>query len=138
MRISDEDRVFLNRFTACVVRKEEFRHLDHVHLAWILLADDSLLTALLRFRALLKAFAAHHGVPGLYNETITCFYMLLIRDCMEQMGGTHGWESFKEANPELFCYPKTLLESYYPGGVAFSEQAKHAFLLPLVSSAEAA
>ena len=138
MGISDDDRAFLARFGACELRKEEFRHADHVRLAWVLLAEAPLLTALLRFRALLKAFAAHYGVPGLYNETITCFYMLLIRDRMEQMGRAHDWQSFKDANPELFGYPKTLLENYYPDGAAFSEQAKRAFLLPLVSSAEAA
>jgi hypothetical protein len=138
VRISDEDRSFLRRFIACAVPKEEFRHADHVRLAWILLAEEPLLTALLRFRALLKAFAQHHGVPGLYNETITCFYMLLICERMEAMDNGTGWEEFRAAEPKLFSYPKALLESYYPGGTAFSEQAKHAFLLPSVPSAEAA
>ena len=103
-----------------------------------LLAQTPLLAALLRFRTLLKAFATHHGVPGLYNETVTCFYMLLIREHMERMGGAHAWERFKEMNPELFSYPKALLESYYPGGAAFSEQAKQAFLLPEALTAKAA
>lgn len=138
MDVAAEDRAFLARFAACELRKEEFRHADHVRLGWILLAQAPLLTALLRFRVSLKAFAAHHGVPGLYNETITCFYMLLIREHMERMGGAHAWERFKEMNPELFSYPKALLESYYPGGIAFSEQAKQAFLLPVTTSAEAA
>ena len=136
--VSAEDRAFLARFSACDLPKEEFRHADHVRLGWILVAEAPLLTALLRFRALLKAFAAHHGVPGLYNETITCFYMLLICECVGRMDGAHSWERFKEANPEPFGYPKALLESYYPGGAAFSEQAKQAFLLPMPLSAEAA
>jgi hypothetical protein len=138
MRISDEDRAFLTRFSTYTLSKEEFRHADHVRLGWILLAQAPLLTALLRFRVLLKAFAVHHGVPGLYNETITCFYMLLICECMARMGGAHGWERFKEANPELFSYPKALLENYYPGGAAFSTTARVNFLLPESPSAEAA
>lgn len=138
MRISEEDRGFLARFGALTLPKEEFRHTDHVHLAWILLAEAPLLAALLRFRHLLKAFAVHHGVPGLYNETITCFYLLLIRERMEGMDAGHGWEEFRTANPELFGYPKALLDSYYPGGGAFSEAAKRAFLLPEPAPAEAA
>lgn len=126
MDIAVEDRVFLARFSVCALSKEEFRHADHIRLGWILLAQAPLLTALLRFRTLLMAFAVHHGVPGLYNETITCFYMLLIREHMERMGGAHSWERFKETNPQLFSYPKALLESYYPGGAAFSAAAQAA------------
>lgn len=136
--ISDSDRAFLERFTAGTLPKEEFRHADHVRLAWILLAEAPLMAALLRFRTLLKAFAAHHQVPGLYNETITCFYLLLIRERMERMEGPHGWEGFRTANPELFGYPKALLERYYPGGAAFSPEAKAAFLLPQTANAAAA
>lgn len=138
MRISEADRGFLARFSALSLPKEEFRHADHVHLAWILLAEAPLLAALLRFRDLLKAFAAHHRVPGLYNETITCFYLLLIRERMEEMDAGHGWQEFRMRNPELFGYPKALLEKYYPGGSAFSESAKRAFLLPEPAPAEAA
>jgi len=109
-----------------------------VRLGWILLAEAPLLTALLRFRMLLKAFAAHHDVPGLYNETITCFYMLLICERMGRMDGACTWERFKEMNPELFSYPKALLRKYYPDGIAFSASAKASFILPETASAEAA
>ncbi|HEV2212856.1 MAG TPA: hypothetical protein VGS99_05880 [Gammaproteobacteria bacterium] len=130
MRIAGEDRAFLERFTAGETPKEGFRHADHVRLAWLLLAEAPLLPALLRFRSLLKAFAAHHGATGLYNETITCFYMLLIAEAMQGMDPDHGWEDFRSAQPELFGYPKALLERYYPAGLAFSPDAKASFLLP--------
>lgn len=138
MAVSADDLAFLTRFSACALPKAEFRHADHVRLGWILLAQAPLLTALLRFRDSLKAFAAHHGVPELYNETITCFYMLLIAECMERMDGDHTWQQFREACPELFGYPKALLERYYPAAAAFSEQAKRSFLLPEPVSAAAA
>jgi hypothetical protein len=138
VEVSADDRAFLARFAACELNKEEFRHVDHVRLGWILLAEAPLLTALLRFRLLLKAFATHHGVPGLYNETITCFYMLLICECMGPMDSACTWERFKEMNPELFSYPKALLEKYYPDGSAFSAAAKASFILPETASAEAA
>jgi len=130
MRITAEDRTFLERFTACETPKEEFRHADHVRLAWLLLAEAPLLPALLRFRTLLKAFAARHGATGLYNETITCFYMLLIAEAMQGMDPHHGWKGFRAAQPGLFGYPQALLERYYPAGLAFSPAAKASFLLP--------
>ncbi|HEU5399402.1 MAG TPA: hypothetical protein VFV77_08960 [Gammaproteobacteria bacterium] len=130
MRIASEDRMFLERFTACETPKEGFRHADHVRLAWLLLAEAPLLPALLHFRSLLKAFAAHHDATELYNETITCFYMLLIAEAMQAMDPDHGWEEFRTTQSGLLGYPKALLEHYYPGGLAFSPAARGSFLLP--------
>lgn len=130
MRITAEDRAFLRRFGAGEMPKQEFHHAEHVRLAWLLLAEAPLLQALLRFRALLKTFAARHGADGLYNETITCFYMLLIREHMDRLPPDHGWVEFQAAHPALFGYPKALLERYYPGAGAFSAEAKVRFLLP--------
>ena len=135
MPLSADDRRFLARFSDCTLPKEEFHHAEHVRLAWILLTEAPLLATLLRFRTLLKAYAAHIGAAAIYNETITCFYLLLIRERMEAMAPDHGWEGFRAANPELFGYPKALLEKYYPGGLAFSPEAKAAFLLPNLSQA---
>ena len=128
--VSDADRAFLARFAAGTLPKEGFRHADHVRLAWILLAEAPLMSALLRFRTLLKAFAAHHQVPGLYNETITCFYLLLIRERMDRLDPDHDWSAFRAANPDLFSAPKTFLEHWYPQGAAFLPQAKRSFQLP--------
>lgn len=130
MRITAEDRAFLTRFRSGRMPKQEFHHAEHVRLAWLLLAEAPLLQALLDFRALLKAFAARHGADGLYNETITCFYMLLIREHMDRLPPEQGWEAFRAACPVLFGYPKALLERYYPDAGAFSAEAKTRFLLP--------
>ena len=130
MQVEHEDRAFLARFAAGEFPKPEFRHAEHVRLAWILLAERPLLEALLGFRTLLKAFALQHGADGLYNETVTCFYMLLIREHMDRLPAGHGWTEFRAAHPDLFGYPKALLERYYPGEAAFSAEAKARFLMP--------
>ena len=90
---------------ACELRKEEFppRWITRGSRLDTCFAPAPLLTALLRFRVSLPAYAAHHGVPGLYNETITCFYMLLIRECIATHGGHHRLGSaFWKMNPSLF------------------------------------
>lgn len=130
MRVTVEDRDFLERFASGDMPKQAFRHADHVRLAWVLLAEAPLLPALLTFRASLKAFATRHGADGLYNETITCFYVLLIADAMGKMGPDHDWQEFRAAQSELFSYPKALLERYYPEGNAFSAAAQASFFLP--------
>ena len=130
MRVSERERELLWHFSDLSYPKAAFDHAEHIRLAWTLLAELTLFEAMLRFRHLLKAFAAHHGATGLYNETITCFYLLLIRERMDAVGEDHDWAGFRAANPDLFGSPKTLLEHWYPGAQAFSPEARHSFRLP--------
>ena len=130
MRIGPAQRELLRRFAALDYPKQAFRHAEHLELAWVLLADSPLLQAMQEFRRLLQAFAAHHGATGLYNETVTCFYLLLIRERMDALGPDHDWPAFRVANPELFSHPRPFLERWYPGGAAFAPKAKAGFRLP--------
>lgn len=131
MALGDADRVLMARFAALSLPKQDFDHGEHVHLAWALLASQPLLTAMRAFRSQLQAFAAHHGASGLYNETITCFYLLLIRERMDAMPAAgHDWEAFRAANPDLFSHPKPFLERWYPEGAAFAPEARLSFRLP--------
>lgn len=130
MRVAAAQRELLRRFAALDYPAASFRHAEHLELAWALLAERPLLSAMQEFRRLLQAFAAHHGATGLYNETITYFYLLLIRERMDALGAEHDWAGFRAANPDLFGSPKTLLEHWYPGAQAFSPEAKQSFRLP--------
>src|SRR6267142_1476823 len=125
-----DDDTLLRLFESCELPNTQFKHAEHIRVAWTLLSRHPLLEALQRFRGDLKAYAVHNRVPGLYNETITCFYLLLIRERMDGMTVSCGWREFAEGNPDIFAYPKAFLETYYPAGLAFTEQAKQAFLLP--------
>jgi hypothetical protein len=130
MRAGESERELLQRFTDLSLPKEVFNHAEHVRLAWTLLAEEPLLVAMQRFRTLLRAFADRHGATGLYNETITCFYLLLIRERMDRLPADHAWADFRAANPDLFGNPKDFLERWYPGAAAFQPEAKTAFRLP--------
>ena len=130
MRLQPADRELMASFAALSLPKARFDHGAHVHLAWALLASQPLLTAMRAFRMQLQAFAAHHGATGLYNETITCFYLLLIRERMDGLAAEHDWAGFQQANPDLFGQPKALLENWYPGAQAFTPEARSSFRLP--------
>ena len=130
MRAGPAERELMARFADLSLPKQNFDHAAHVHLAWALLASSPLLTAMRTYRSQLQAFAAHHGATGLYNETITCFYLLLIRERMDSLGPGHDWPAFQAANPDLFSQLKPFLERWYPGGAAFAPEAKASFRLP--------
>lgn len=130
MRAGESERELLRRFTDLSLPREAFNHAEHVRLAWTLLAEEPLLAAMQRFRRLLQAFADWHGANGLYNETVTCFYLLLIRERMDRLPSDQAWAEFSAANPDLFGHPKAFLERWYPGAAAFQPDAKVAFRLP--------
>ena len=80
----------VDRLERCLLGKEEFHHRDHLAVAVAYLYASDLETAMERMRASLKRFAAHHGVTGLYHETLTRFWLLQVEqrldrsECLEQ------------------------------------------------------
>jgi hypothetical protein len=130
MQITCADRSLEAGVAALSHPPESFGHPEHVWLAWALLAGRPLLGAMCEFRNLLLAYAAHHGAADIYNETITCFYLILIRDRMDRLDVDHGWKDFQNANSDLFDSAKVFLEQWYPAGAAFSPEAKAGFRLP--------
>ena len=130
MRVTDAERDLATQFAALSYPLESFGHAEHVRLAWTLLAEHPLLSAMRTFRRLIVAYATHHDAAENYNETVTCFYLLLIRDRMERLDANHSWEEFQLVNPDLLGPSKAFLESWYPEGAAFTAEAKAAFRLP--------
>ena len=130
MRVTAADRELLASFAALNYPLESLDHAEHVRLAWALLAEQPLLEAMRAFRRLLLAYAEYHGAADKYNETITCFYLLLIRERMDQLDADHDWSEFRLAHPDLFGSSQEFLEHWYPAGGAFSAEAKVAFRLP--------
>ena len=124
------DRDFVAAFEACAIAKADFRHADHVRLAWIYLSEHPLIEAIERFTAALQRFAAHNGVPGLYHETITWAYLLLIHERIERDGTPADLQSFRAANGDLFDRKPWILERYYSSETLNSALARRTFVLP--------
>jgi hypothetical protein len=124
------DRDFVDAFEACAIAHGDFRHADHVRLAWIYLREHSLLEAIERFTSSLQRFAKHHGAPGLYHETITWAYLLLIHERMQREGAPSCWEAFRADNGDLFSWKPSILDRYYAPGTLRSDLARRTFVLP--------
>ena len=121
------DAEFAAAFEACAIANTDFHHADHIRLAWIYLREHPLLAAIDRFSTSLRRFAAHHGVPGLYHETITLAFLLLIH---ERMNGESAFVDFRAANPDLFKWKPSVLDRYYRAETLASDLARRVFVLP--------
>jgi hypothetical protein len=125
-----DEQTFIREFESCALPEGSFRHQDHVRLAWLYLRQDSVLAALARFSEGLKRFAAAKGKAGLYHETITWAYILLINERMQRTEREATWEEFVAANPDLFDWKNSILKLYYREETLKSDLARKAFLLP--------
>ena len=86
--------------------------------------------ALRRFSDSLARFAAAHGKTGLYNETITWAYLLIIRERLARKGGHQTWTEFAAANEDLLSWKDSVLKKYYREETLTSDLAKKTFVLP--------
>jgi len=105
-------------------------HRDHVHLAWLYLRREPLWSALPRFCADLKRFAAQAGAPQRYHETITWAYFMLVHERREGRPAEESWDTFAIANPDLLCWQPSVLDRYYKKETLDSERARRRFILP--------
>lgn len=109
---------------------ESFPHHEHVRAAWLFLQDRSPLEAIEVFAQTLRRFAAAKGAHGLYHETITWAFVLLINERMERHGGDLGWPTFCRLNPDLLSYRPSPLDRYYRPETLKSDLARRTFVLP--------
>lgn len=134
-----DDLRLLARFEDGSLSQEEFKHLAHVRAAWTLLALVPLPEALIRFSAALKRLASGFGVPGLYSETVTVFYMLVIharrRHAPALAASAHptgrGFDAFRAANADIFEPMASFVGRCYPPGALDDPASKASFRMPL-------
>ena len=119
-----DDREFLEAFESGI------HHRDHVRLAWLYLRRLPPAAALAKFSDGLRRFAASAGKAGLYHETITWAYLLLIRERMERGGPGEGWSEFAAGNPDLLIWKPSILNRYYREETLASDLARRVFVLP--------
>ena len=130
MSRTPEDRLLLDGFEAATLPEGSFRHRDHVRVAWLYLRELAPAAALDRFASGLRRYAAAKGKSGLYHETITWAYLLLIRERMERAGAGESFEEFAARNPDLLAWKPSILDSYYRKETLASDLARRVFVLP--------
>ena len=107
-----------------------FHHREHVRVAWYYLRQQALPDALVRFSNALRAFATTQGKPGLYHETITTAYVLLINERLDDRARELSWNDFAALNPDLFGWKPSILDRYYRPDTLKSDKARRTFVMP--------
>ena len=124
------DHALLRAFEDGTLPPASFHHRDHVRTAWALLEQRPVLEALAVFTAGLRRLAAAAGKPGLYHETITWAYVLLVQE-RRAAAGAEDWPAFAARNPDLLAWKPSVLESrYYREETLWSARARETFVLP--------
>ena len=125
-----EDEQLIAAFEAGRMPESGFRHSDHVRVAWSYLRMHGLSEALPRFSNALRAFAIAQGKPGLYHETITTAYVLLINERLDDRARELSWSEFAARNPDLFAWKPSILDRYYWPDTLKSDKARRTFVMP--------
>jgi hypothetical protein len=129
-RLDRSDAEFVRAFEAATLPEDAFRHADHVRLAWLYLREMPLIDAIVRYRDGLRRFAAAHGAPGKYHETITWAYVVLVHERLHDTGTDATWQEFAERNVDLMRFRDGAFFEYYGPDVLESEKARRLFVLP--------
>jgi hypothetical protein len=124
------DAALVDAFHAGALSPDGFDHRQHVRLAWACLRRHPLPAVLPGFRRGLEAIAARAGKPGLYHETITWTFLLLVHERLARSGKADGWPAFAAANPDLLDRPSALLGRFYRPGTLDGELARRVFVFP--------
>ncbi|MDH4108661.1 MAG: hypothetical protein OEW35_10100 [Gammaproteobacteria bacterium] len=121
--------VALEDFESGRVDPADFDHAAHVYVAWRLLGEVPIVSAIERYTAALRRLTARLGMPGKYHETITWFFLFLIAE-RRQACSSGAWDEFVAANPDLLQDAGLLLAGYYTPDRLCSDAARASFLLP--------
>jgi hypothetical protein len=118
-----DDTSFLVAVTNGTLPIENFRHGDHLRLAWLKLHALPFPAALDEIRDTIRSFASQHGKAAIYHETITTAWAALLASHREPT-----FAEFLRANEPLLN--KALLERYWSPHILYSSAAKEAWVPP--------
>lgn len=121
----------LGRFLRGEIPTGEFRHRDHVSIAFEMLKRYDFPETVLHFSRTLRAMAEKAGRPQAFHQTVTIAFLSVIAERMES-GGAADFAAFAQANPELL--DKSILERWYRPERLASEIARRIFVLPEIAS----
>jgi hypothetical protein len=124
------DRELISAFESSSVKPEMFGHRAHVRVAWAYLQELSMAEALAKVSEGLKRLTRAFGKEGLYHETVTVAFVLLINERIERAGRGGSWEEFEARNEDLFDRARPILERFYKPETLKSDLARKIFVFP--------
>jgi len=117
------------KFVDTTLPAEQFHHHQHMQVAWLFVQKYGMPMALTEFTAAIKRFADAKGATGLYHETITWAFLLLIAD-RQARHPSDTWQEFEAMNADLLSWKPSILDRYYSKELLASDLARRTFLMP--------
>lgn len=123
-----DDELF-DSFISTALPADQFHHEQHVRVGWMFVCRHGMPAAIGEFSEAIKRFATAKGAHGLYHETITWAFLLIIgeRQAREPQA---SWPAFAGANPDLLTWKPSILERYYSTELLASQLARRVFVMP--------
>ncbi|WP_163999056.1 hypothetical protein [Pyxidicoccus caerfyrddinensis] len=125
------DADFLAAVDAATYPGADFRHREHVRLAWLCLREHGFESGLERVRSLIQRYAAALGATGKYHETLTRAWAELVQAGLDAAPGLTSFDAFLEARPELT--DSRLLDRHYRKETLDSPAARAGWVPPDVA-----
>lgn len=125
-----DDAELVARFEAAALPPADYRHREHVRIAFAMLLDTDLADAAKRFRSALQGYVAAIGAAARYHETLTWAYLALIHQRMDA-GADPDSLAFLARNPDLLDHRGGALARHYDvAAITASPIARRVFVLP--------
>lgn len=124
------DDELVARFEARTLAPDDYRHREHLRIAFAMLRGADLADAAVRFRRAMQAYAAAVGATSKYHETLTWAYLVLVHQRMHQAADDSS-RGFLARHPELLDHRAGALARHYDvQAITASPLARRIFVLP--------
>ena len=121
------DQKLLHRFEQLKIPAPEFRHRDHVQVAFEMLDEYEFVEGCLRYAKTIRTMAESVGALDKFNTTITVAFISLIAERKSQAPGD-SFEDFLAKNDDLM--DRNVLQNWYSKERLASDSARTHFLMP--------
>ncbi|OLB31345.1 MAG: hypothetical protein DMG41_26645 [Acidobacteria bacterium] len=122
------DLDFLRAFENLSFPPDQFRHREHLRVAWLYLKSSDATRAAERMSAGIRRFANHHAASEKYHHTLTLFWMRLVAAALVETPEGCAFEEFLTAHAEL-C-DKNLPSQYYSQDLLRTPAARDGWVEP--------
>jgi hypothetical protein len=116
-------------FESRTIDPAQFRHREHLYVAWCYLRALPLEEALARYVRYLRELATALGVPGKFHATITWGYVVLLHAAIERAPDV-TFDELLALNPSLADHRSGALYAFYNREELASDEARRRFVLP--------
>jgi hypothetical protein len=117
-------------FESCGTGKDDFKHREHLTVAVSYLSASTQKQAADKMRVGLLRFLAHHGVGSeKYNETLTMFWIAMVRQRLAEIGPDSSLVEKCNRVIEALGNP-ALAFDYFSKELLWSDEARKACLKP--------